>query len=129
MNKYEKITREEIEKAINDFYKENPNKKHNFPFVKKLGEGVYQIGGAITGDGGLKMFEKAMKEHIEKDLENKMLWNNIQDNDFSELEKAYNELFAYAAKINEPELSTLTLCVGGAMNRLYMKLNYKNGTK
>ncbi len=61
-----KITEEDIEKAIRESFKEieDPCKVEHFTDGRTYS--YWKIGNVITGDGGILIFNEAMKEYLEK---------------------------------------------------------------
>ncbi len=67
--KNKKITLEDIEKAMEEIYGKMSQKEIADFSIKDLGNGLYRLpGGAITGEGGVKLFNKVFKEEAEKFL-------------------------------------------------------------
>jgi len=68
--KYKDLDIEEFKKVFDDYLKENPKLLDDIS-VKEIAPGVYRLpGGAITGDGGLKLFEEVMVKAAKENVKN-----------------------------------------------------------
>lgn len=85
-NNYKNISLEDIEKAVNEIYNNMPQKQKDDVFVRELnaeeiedlrhvlgnfaidslGDRIFRLpGGAITGIGGVRQFNEAVKEQMQ----------------------------------------------------------------